>query len=85
MDSCKQTSKRFAETFVIQTFMASCSLFGIPFCTVTWSLGTDENALYKEKTHNAFSSALQNSHDFFMEQNTALKEKDGKWKIDKEA
>lgn len=85
MDSCKQTSKRFAETFVIQTFMASCSLFGIPCCTVTWILGTDESALYKEKTHNAFSSALQNSHDFFMEQNTALKEKDGKWKIDKEA
>ena len=54
VDSCKQTSKRFAETFVIQTFMGPCPLFGIPCCTVTWILGTDENALYEEKTHSFF-------------------------------
>ena len=64
VDSCKQTSKRFAETFVIQTFMASCRLeLHVAQSRGCW--GTDENALYEEKTHIAFSSALQNSHDFF--------------------
>ena len=65
--------------------MASCPLFGIPCCTVTWILGTDENALYEEKTHSFFFLRCKIVITFFMEQKTALKEKDGKWKIDKGA
>ena len=42
--------------------------------------GTDENALYEEKTHRAFSSALQNSHDFFYGTTHSFK-REG-WKIE---
>ena len=55
VDSCKQTSKRFAETFVIQKFMASCRLFGTPCCTVTWMLGNWwKRLIWRENAHSFF-------------------------------